>query len=140
MTIATVVPPPPKPVEEKKEESEKKSEKVETPPLATASETTAPTAASVRSASLVSWKLRISTHLQRYKRYPPDAAARGEHGMAELSFTVDRNGHVKVGEAAARLGPRIARRSHPGADPARAAAAALRPATCPAASSASPSR
>lgn len=95
-TLATVVPPPPKPVEEKKEESEKKSEKVETPPLATASETTAPTAASVRSASLVSWKLRISTHLQRYKRYPPAAAARGEHGTAELSFTVDRNGHVKM--------------------------------------------
>ena len=94
--LATVVPPPPKPVEETKEESEKKSEKVETPPVATASETTAPTAASVRSASLVSWKLRISTHLQRYKRYPPDAAARGERGMAELSFTVDRKGHVKM--------------------------------------------
>ncbi len=93
--LATVVPPP-APVEETKEESEKKSEKVETPPVATASETTAPTAASVRSASLVSWKLRISTHLQRYKRYPPDAAARGERGMAEISFTVDRKGHVKV--------------------------------------------
>lgn len=96
VTIATAVPPPPKPVEEKKEESEKKSEEVLTPPLATASETTAPTAAAVRSASLVSWKLRISTHLQRYKRYPPAAAARGERGMAELSFTVDRSGHVKV--------------------------------------------
>ncbi len=96
VTIATAVPPPPKPVEEEKEESEKKSEKVETPPLATASETTAPTAAALRSASLVSWKLRISTHLQRYKRYPSAAAARGERGTAELSFTVDRSGHVKV--------------------------------------------
>ena len=96
VTIATVVPPPPKPVEEQKEESEKKSEAVTTPPLATASETTAPTAAAVRSASLVSWKLRISTHLQRYKRYPPAAAARGEQGTAELAFTVDRAGQVRV--------------------------------------------
>lgn len=96
-TLATVVPPPPpQPVEETKEESEKKSEKMETPPLATASETTAPTAASVRSASLVSWKLRISTHLQRYKRYPPASAARNEQGTAEISFTVDRNGLVRV--------------------------------------------
>lgn len=94
--LATVVPPPPKPVEEQKEESEKKSEAVTTPPLATAAETTAPTAAALRSASLVSWKLRISTHLQRYKRYPPAAAARGEKGVAELSFTVDRSGLVKV--------------------------------------------
>lgn len=96
VTLATVVPPPPKPVEEKKEESEKKSEAVMTPPLATAPETTAPTAAAVRSASLVSWKLRISTHLQRYKRYPPAAAARGEQGTAELAFTVDRTGQVKM--------------------------------------------
>jgi len=95
-TLATVVPPPPKPVEEKKEESEKKSEKVESLPLATASETTAPTAASVRSASLVSWQLRISTHLQRFKRYPPEAAARRQYGTAEVSFTIDRNGTVKM--------------------------------------------
>jgi protein TonB len=95
-TLATVASPPPKVTEEKKEESEKKSEKIEALPLATAPETTAPTAASVRSASLVNWKLRISTHLQRFKRYPPEAAARRQYGTAEVSFTIDRNGHVKM--------------------------------------------
>ena len=42
----------------------------------------------------MSWKIRIATHLQRYKRYPLAAAARGQQGTAELQFTVDRNGHV----------------------------------------------
>jgi periplasmic protein TonB len=92
VTIATVVPPPPAEVVEEKKEEEKSD--VPAPPLATAPETTAPSAATVRSASLVSWKIRIATHLQRYKRYPPAASARGQQGTAELQFTVDRAGHV----------------------------------------------
>lgn len=94
--LTTAAPPPPKPAEKPEENTEKKSEAVQTPQLATASETTAPTAASVRSASLVSWKMRLSTHLQRFKRYPPAAVARGAQGTAEVSFTVDRNGRVKM--------------------------------------------
>jgi periplasmic protein TonB len=96
ITLASNDPPPPAEVKEVKEakETEKPSELQPSPPLATASETTAPTAASVNTASLVSWQKRLSTHLQRYKRYPPAASARGQHGTAELRFTVDRSGHV----------------------------------------------
>ena len=93
VTVATVVPPPPAQVVEEKKEEEEKSEQP-APALATAPETTAPSAATVHSASLTSWKIRIATHLQRYKRYPLAAAARGQQGTAELQFTVDRNGHV----------------------------------------------
>jgi protein TonB len=32
--------------------------------------------------------------IQRYKRYPPQAQARGEQGTVLLSFILDRNGHV----------------------------------------------
>jgi periplasmic protein TonB len=92
VTVATVVPPPTEKMEETKEEE--KSEVNPAPPVATAPETTAPSAASVRSASLVSWKVRIATHLQRFKRYPAAASARGQQGTAELQFTVDRSGHV----------------------------------------------
>jgi len=33
-------------------------------------------------------------HLQQYKRYPSDAQSRGEEGVVQLSFTVDRTGRV----------------------------------------------
>jgi periplasmic protein TonB len=41
-----------------------------------------------------SWQTALVRHLQQYKRYPGDAQARGEEGVVELSFTVDRSGHV----------------------------------------------
>lgn len=36
----------------------------------------------------------MTRHLQQYKRYPAGAQSRGEEGVVELSFTVDRTGHV----------------------------------------------
>ena len=117
-------PPPAKVVEVKTEGVEKKSELQPTPPLATASETTAPTAASVRTASLVSWKIRISTHLQRYKRYPPAASERGEQGDGRTTLHGRPQRPRDVRQDPARLRPCPARRRDHGADPARAAAAA----------------
>jgi protein TonB len=44
-------------------------------------------------------------HLQRYKRYPSDAQSPGEEGVVQLSFTVDRSGHVINHEIAHRAQP-----------------------------------
>jgi protein TonB len=41
-----------------------------------------------------SWQTALVRHLQQYKRYPGDAQARGEEGIVQVSFTVDRTGHV----------------------------------------------
>jgi TonB family protein len=41
-----------------------------------------------------SWRNAVVRHLQQYKRYPTDARSRGEGGVVQLSFTVDRSGHV----------------------------------------------
>jgi periplasmic protein TonB len=41
-----------------------------------------------------SWETAMTRHLQQYKRYPAAAQSRGEEGVVELSFTVDRTGHV----------------------------------------------
>ncbi len=41
-----------------------------------------------------SWETAMTRHLQQYKRYPAGAQSRGEEGVVELSFTVDRTGHV----------------------------------------------
>jgi TonB family protein len=41
-----------------------------------------------------SWRNAVVRHLQQYKRYPTDARSRGEGGVVQLSFAVDRSGHV----------------------------------------------
>jgi protein TonB len=79
--------------EEKKEDEAEKNPNA-APPQVSASLTTAPTAAAVRSASAVSWKRKIALHLQRNKRYPAAAQDRREHGIVRVSFLIDRLGHV----------------------------------------------
>jgi protein TonB len=54
----------------------------------------APGAASHNPDALPSWKSQLAARLERYKRYPAEAQARGEHGVAELAFSVDRDGGV----------------------------------------------
>jgi len=41
-----------------------------------------------------SWQTVLVKHLERFKTYPGAARDRGEQGVVELAFTVDRNGHV----------------------------------------------
>jgi periplasmic protein TonB len=53
-----------------------------------------------------SWQTALVRHLQQYKRYPNDAQARGEEGVVQLSFTVDRSGHVLNREIARSSGHR----------------------------------
>src|SRR5262249_60943693 len=70
--------PPPQPIEERK------------PP-------TPPVPARVKGGALrvePSWQTALVRHLQQYKRYPSDAQSRGEEGVGQLSFTVDRSGRV----------------------------------------------
>jgi protein TonB len=41
-----------------------------------------------------SWKSQLVARLERYKRYPPQAQSRGEQGVAQLAFSIDRGGGV----------------------------------------------
>jgi periplasmic protein TonB len=41
-----------------------------------------------------SWQTSLVRQLQRAKRYPREAQARGEEGVVVLSLTLDRDGHV----------------------------------------------
>jgi periplasmic protein TonB len=82
--------PPPKPIEERK------------PP-------TPAVPARVKGGALrvePSWQTALVRHLQQYKRYPSDAQSRGEEGVVQLSFTVDRAGHVLNREIAHSSGHR----------------------------------
>ena len=41
------------------------------------------------------WQSKLLAHLARYKRYPARARARGDSGIVEIRFRVDRQGAVK---------------------------------------------
>jgi len=92
--------PPPKPIEKPKEKK---------PPQKHASLASAPSSAEQRAAraaapapganshdptALPSWKSALVSRLERYKRYPAEAQSRGETGVAQLAFSVDRSGGV----------------------------------------------
>ena len=46
------------------------------------------------STAIPTWTSEIVALLERNKRYPPTAHARGEHGIAQVLFTLDRSGRV----------------------------------------------
>jgi len=54
----------------------------------------APGASSHNPSALPNWRSELVSRLERAKRYPPEAQARGEHGVAQLAFSVDRRGGV----------------------------------------------
>jgi protein TonB len=45
-------------------------------------------------AAVASYKQMVAAHLQRFKQYPPAAKAAGQQGIAQVSFTLSRNGGV----------------------------------------------
>lgn len=53
-----------------------------------------PGAASHNPDALPNWKSALVARLERYKRYPAEAQSRGENGVAQLAFSVDRSGGV----------------------------------------------
>ena len=54
----------------------------------------APGATSHNPDAIPSWKSALVARLERYKRYPAEAQSRGESGVAQLAFSVDRGGSV----------------------------------------------
>jgi protein TonB len=45
-------------------------------------------------ALLATWQNQIVTILERNKRYPAEARARGQHGVTRLAFRIDAEGHL----------------------------------------------
>ncbi len=94
------LPAKPMPVQKpkEKEQRQKHASPVSAPSTAEqrAERAAAPTpgAASRNPDALPNWKSALVARLERYKRYPPEAQSRGEYGVAQLAFNVDRNGGV----------------------------------------------
>jgi len=48
----------------------------------------------INSAAALSWNMQVFAQLKRNLRYPPKAASRGEKGIVQISFSLDRHGRV----------------------------------------------
>jgi len=94
--------PPPRPVEKPPEKRKKVQSKQAS--LASAPSTAeqraeraaapAPGAAAHNPNAVPSWKSRLVAQLERNKRYPSEAQSRGDHGVVQLAFSIDRSGGV----------------------------------------------
>jgi protein TonB len=109
-TTATVLPapqaeqpiaalPPPKPAGQPQQNRQQSAARQASAPSSAAHRAAraaapAPGASARNPAALPNWKSRLVARLERYKRYPAEAQARGEHGVAQLAFSVDRSGGV----------------------------------------------
>jgi protein TonB len=103
-------PQPPKPVEKKIEPpKEKPSEDPpsDAPPTKAPAEKSAqpaPGPSPQQLAAKASWEGTLLAHLQKYKKYPPGAQARGKEGLNRLRFVVDAEGNVLSYELVGRSG------------------------------------
>lgn len=114
--------PLPDPMKEKKVEEEKKAEepapqeqekinsavgaplttappRVEAPP-APAATSAVPGSAAKPAKVPLSWQKQLMSHLNRFKRYPDQARARGLRGITNVAFTIDRSGRVLAARVA----------------------------------------
>jgi periplasmic protein TonB len=95
-----VVTPPPKPIEKPKENKPKQKHASLSSAPSTAEQKAQraaapmPGASSRNSDAVPNWKSQLVARLERYKRYPSEAQSRGERGVAQLAFSVDRSGGV----------------------------------------------
>jgi protein TonB len=94
------VTPPPKPVEKPKDKKPKQlhASLASAPSIAEQKAERAaapmPGASSHNPDAVPNWKSQLVARLERYKRYPSQAQSRGEQGVAQLAFSVDRSGGV----------------------------------------------
>ena len=99
--VAVTPPPEPKPPEPRKDTKPKRKQHASltsapSPADSKAERAAAPApgAGARNSNALPSWKSELMARLERAKRYPAEAQSRGEHGVAQLAFSVDRSGGV----------------------------------------------
>jgi len=93
---------PPKPTPPKVERPQPRADAKPTPAATTAPAPPAPVAAAPASGpvsttvsnAVPTWQGLVLSHLERHKRYPRAAQARRQTGVAQVRFTLDRQGRV----------------------------------------------
>ena len=86
-------PKPPRPVAQPVQQAQPAP--VAAPPApAAAPVPAAPAPSAAPSRAIPTWQGRVLGHLERHKRYPRSAQARRQEGVAQVRFTIDREGRV----------------------------------------------
>jgi periplasmic protein TonB len=91
--VALPVPEPPKPEPPQEQHVATATPSVEAPPSQPSPPTPGAEVNTLRK-DMIRWESTLAAHLERFKRYPADARARHETGIARVAFTIDREGHV----------------------------------------------
>lgn len=95
-TIAVL--PPRKPVEIRHKSRSRQARRASAPSSAarraTRTAALAPGASTHHSNALPNWRSALVARIERHKHYPEAALARGEHGVAQVAFSVDRSGRL----------------------------------------------
>jgi protein TonB len=91
--VALPVPEPPKP---KPPTEERPPTALPSVAMPAAPAPPTPGAAVVTSAAVKRWESLLTAHIERFKRYPAEARAREERGVARVAFTIDREGWVRA--------------------------------------------
>jgi periplasmic protein TonB len=63
-------------------------------PPAEEKQAAAPQAARTPPPSVIRWQSQLAAHIERFKRYPKEARARGESGTTTVAFTINHEGHL----------------------------------------------
>ncbi len=90
--------PPPRPAEARPQHKprQRQASRASAPPTAAHravhTAALAPGASAHDSNALPSWRSAVVAQIERHKHYPDAARARGEHGVAQVAFSVDRRG------------------------------------------------
>ena len=116
-----IEPPPPPPSRKPSSRRSRRTEKVEQQPPPTPAWWRAPKAAC--RVMMASWQSNLIKQLQKFKRYPNDARARGERGHGEIGFHARSQRPCACASNRAKLGPFRARCRGHSDDRARSAAA-----------------
>jgi len=97
-TTVTLPPPKPAPSRAEPKPRQRQASLASAPSAAEQRATRAVAAAPGASAhnpdALPSWRSALVAQIERYKRYPEEARSRGDQGVAQVAFSVDRNGGV----------------------------------------------
>lgn len=91
--------PPPKPPEKKVEKKPRREASIARTPTAADKKAERSAAAASGAGSrdpnaVPSWKSQLVSQLERYKRYPSEAQSRGDKGVTQVAFSIDRGGGV----------------------------------------------
>jgi periplasmic protein TonB len=91
--VALPIPEPPKPKPPTEERPPTALPSIAMPSVAAPS---TPGAEVASQAVVKRWESALVAHIERFKRYPAEARAHDERGMARVAFTIDRDGWVRA--------------------------------------------